>query len=244
MKVIIIDDEPLARNLIREYLEDQADITIVSECGDGFEGIKQIHQYQPDLIFLDIKMPKINGFEMLEVLDESPLVIFTTAYDEYAIKAFESNAVDYLLKPFSKDRFLMALKKCIAAEKTKHFLSNPEASTSIDHNPFSERIVIKHNGNILILQTDDILFIESYDDYVKLHTINQIYVKKKTMSFYEKHLNPMKFIRIHRSYIVNIKSISELKNSGSDTVHLVMENGTKLSVSRNGYAKLRNVWNF
>ena len=213
MNVIIIDDEPLARNLIKEFLEDQADITIVAECGDGFEGIKQIQQHQPDLIFLDINMPKINGFEMLEVLDESPLVIFTTAYDEYAIKAFESNAVDYLLKPFSKDRFLMALKKCIAAEKTKHFLSNPEATTSIDHNPFSERIVIKQNGNILILQTDDILFIESYDDYVKIHTNNQIYVKKKTMSFYEKHLNPMLFARIHRSYIVNIKSISELKSS-------------------------------
>lgn len=244
MKVIIIDDEPLARNLIKEFLEDQPNITIVAECGDGFEGIKQIQQYQPDLIFLDIKMPKINGFEMLEVLDESPLVIFTTAYDEYAIKAFESNAVDYLLKPFSKDRFLIALKKCIAAEKTKHFLSNPEASISIDHNPFSERIVIKHNGNILIIQTDDIIFIESYDDYVKIHTTNQCYVKKKTMNFYEKHLNPMKFTRIHRSYIVNIKSISELKNSGSDTVHLVMENGTKLSVSRSGYANLRNVWNF
>lgn len=244
MKVIIIDDEPLARNLIKEFLEDQPNITIVAECGDGFEGIKQIQQYQPDLIFLDIKMPKINGFEMLEVLDESPLVIFTTAYDEYAIKAFESNAVDYLLKPFSKDRFLIALKKCIAAEKTKHFLSNPEASISIDHNPFSDRIVIKHNGNILIIQTDDIIYIESYDDYVKIHTTNQCYVKKKTMNFYEKHLNPMKFIRIHRSYIVNIKSISELKNSGSDTVHLVMENGTKLSVSRSGYANLRNVWNF
>jgi two-component system LytT family response regulator len=244
MNVIIIDDEPLARNLIKEFLEDQADITIVAECGDGFEGIKQIQQHQPDLIFLDIKMPKINGFEMLEVLDESPLVIFTTAYDEYAIKAFESNAVDYLLKPFSKDRFLMALKKCIAAEKTKHFLSNPEATTSIDHNPFSERIVIKQNGNILILQTDDILFIESYDDYVKIHTINQIYVKKKTMSFYEKHLNPMLFARIHRSYIVNIKSISELKSSGSDTVYVIMENGTKLSVSRSGYVNLKNVWNF
>ena len=244
MKVIIIDDEPLARNLIKEYLEDQPEITVISECGDGFEGIKQIQQHQPDLIFLDIKMPKINGFEMLEVLDETPLVIFTTAYDEYAIKAFESNAVDYLLKPFSKERFLMALKKCIAAEKTKYFLSNPETSTSIDHNPFSERIVIKHNGNILILQTDDILFIESYDDYVKLHTINQIYVKKKTMSFYEKHLNPMTFIRIHRSYIVNIKSISELKNSGSDTVYVVMENGKNLSVSRSGYTKLKNVWNF
>jgi two-component system LytT family response regulator len=244
MKVIIIDDEPLARNLIKEFLEDQPDITIVAECGDGFEGIKQIQQYQPDLIFLDIKMPKINGFEMLEILDESPLVIFTTAYDEYAIKAFESNAVDYLLKPFSKDRLLMALKKCIAAEKTKHFLSNPEATTSIDHNPFSERIVIKQNGNILMLQTDDILFIESYDDYVKIHTINQCYVKKKTMSFYEKHLNPVSFIRIHRSYIVNIKSISELKSSGSDTAYVVMENGTKLSVSRSGYANLRNVWNF
>jgi len=244
MKVIIIDDEPLARNLIKEFLEDQADITIVAECGDGFEGIKQIQQHQPDLIFLDINMPKINGFEMLEVLDESPLVIFTTAYDEYAIKAFESNAVDYLLKPFSKDRFLMALKKCIAAEKTKHFLSNPEATTSIDHNPFSERIVIKQNGNILILQTDDILFIESYDDYVKIHTNNQIYVKKKTMSFYEKHLNPMLFARIHRSYIVNIKSISELKSSGSDTVFVIMENGTKLSVSRSGYVNLKNVWNF
>ncbi|WP_339793333.1 response regulator, partial [uncultured Imperialibacter sp.] len=188
-KVILIDDEPLARSMVKEYLSAYADIAIVDECNDGFEGVKAIAQHKPDLIFLDIQMPKINGFEMLELVENPPAVIFTTAFDEYAIQAFEQHALDYLLKPFSKERFDKAIQKWRgqqggAQQGTTELLEN----TSLPEERL--RIVVKKGSNIVILPIQTVHYLEAYDDYVKIHTKEGFYLKKKTMGHFEKVLDP------------------------------------------------------
>src|SRR5258708_17485760 len=178
MKVIIIDDEPLARGIIKEYLKNFSQLEIVAECGDGFEGVKSIAQYQPDLIFLDIQMPKINGFEMLELIDNPPPAIFTTAFDEYAIKAFETHAIDYLLKPFGKERFDKALNKWFS-QKTPNV---PTALTEEVSPPESQnRVVVKKGQNIVVLPVQRIHYFESFDAYVTILTAEGFYLKEKTM---------------------------------------------------------------
>src|SRR5689334_8877523 len=185
IRAIIIDDEPLARSLVKEYLQHFSDVELVQECGDGFEGVKAIAQLQPDLIFLDIQMPKINGFEMLELIDNPPSVIFTTAFDEYAMKAFEAHAVDYLLKPFSKERFDKAVNKWIGQ---KH-VQLPERLSEDAASPESQnRVVVKKGQNIVVLPVQRIHYFEAFDDYVKIYTTEGFYLKKKTMSFFEKTL--------------------------------------------------------
>ncbi len=242
MKALIIDDEPLARTLIKAYLKDFPEFNEVFECGDGFEGIKMINNIKPDLVFLDVRMPKLNGFEMLEVLEESPSVIFTTAFDEYALNAFEANAIDYLLKPFPKDRFNKAVKKFLTTEKTRVLLENNQLSNQIENSEYSNRIVVKHNGDVLIVPTKDVMYLESYDDYVKIHTDSHVYLKKKTMSSFENSLSPKEFVRIHRSYLVNISFIKEVKTLDRDSVEVVLKNSTSLSVSRTGYSALKSLW--
>jgi len=202
MKAIIIDDEPLARSIIKEYLQPYTNITLVEECNDGFEGIKAIQQHHPDLIFLDIQMPKINGFEMLELIENPPSVIFTTAFDEYAIKAFESNAVDYLLKPFSKDRFDKAVQKYlqqkkVSPQKTEAILESA-AQSPVQQN----RVVVKDGSKSKIIPVTQIQYLEAADDYVKIFTAEGSFLKKKTMSYFEQSLQSFQFARIHRSYIV------------------------------------------
>lgn len=238
MKVIIIDDEPLARTLIKEYLQPYKDIEIVQECNDGFEGLKAIQQHAPDLIFLDVQMPKLNGFEMLELLDNPVNVIFTTAFDEYALKAFEANAIDYLLKPFSKDRFDKAFQKFIsqsASSSYQDMIADPEGS----HPDYSNRIVVKVNGNIRIIPVSDVMYIESYDDYVKIHTRESQLVKKKTMSFYEHTLNKKEFVRIHRSYILNLAFLTKLEQIDKDSYCAILKDNTRLVMSRSGYSLLK-----
>ena len=177
-KVIIIDDEPLARSLVVEYLQQNSSIEIVAECNDGFQGVKAILQHKPDLIFLDIQMPKINGFEMLELLDVTPSVIFTTAFDEYAIKAFEANAVDYLLKPFSKERFDLAIQKWIEKKTTANPVKGiQELLENTTKQPDEKnRIVVKNGTDIRIVAVADVMYIEAYDDYVKI--LQQFFIKR------------------------------------------------------------------
>jgi len=239
-KIILIDDEPLARTVVKEYLQTYPDLEIVQECNDGFEGVKAIQQHQPDLIFLDIQMPKINGFEMLELLDRPPAVIFTTAFDEYAIKAFESHAVDYLLKPFNKERFNKAIQKW----KDQ---AGPEKNTAdlletASHSPAqSQRIVVKIGSKIKIIPVHDVYFLEAADDYVKVHTQDGSFLKNKTMNHFEKTLDPQQFVRSHRSYIVNIQQITRIDPYEKDNHIAILKSGAKVPVSRNGYAKLRMV---
>lgn len=245
IKVVLIDDEPLARSIVKEYLEAYNNISVVQECNDGFDGVKAIMQHQPDLIFLDIQMPKINGFEMLELLDPAPSVIFTTAFDEYAIKAFEAHAVDYLLKPFSKDRFDKALQKWMQQReqnKTEINQSNAQALVNETRSPEeSSRVVVKNGSNIRIIPAQDIMYIEAYDDYVKIFTKDSYHLKKKTMSHFEEVLEKSDFLRVHRSYIINLQQITKIEASEKGSHIALLKSGVKIPLSRMGYGKLKEV---
>lgn len=243
IKAIIIDDEPLARSLVQEYLRQHPAISVVQECNDGFEGVKAIQQWQPDLVFLDIQMPKINGFEMLELIEQPPAVIFTTAFDEYAIKAFENNAIDYLLKPFSQERFDKALHKWLDQHGQAGVKSDPvpllEAASQ--QGPQSQRIVVKTGGRIRIIPLEDIHYLEAADDYVKIHTKDGVHLKNKTMSHFEKVLDPSLFVRSHRSYFVNVQLITRLDPYEKESYSALLTTGARVPVSKTGYAKLRTV---
>ncbi|MBS1543840.1 MAG: response regulator [Bacteroidetes bacterium] len=240
IKAILIDDEPLARGLVKEYLSDHPDINIVAECGDGFEGVKAITQHQPDLIFLDIQMPKINGFEMLELLDQPPSVIFTTAFDEYAIRAFEQHAVDYLLKPFSKERFDKAVAKWRQlqprSQVSMELLSEPAAQPE-ERN----RLVVKKGNNILIVPISSVHYLEAFDDYIKIHTKDGFYLKKKTMSHYEKVLEPGQFLRVHRSYLINLQELTRIEPMEKGHHVALLKSGVRVPLSQAGYSKLREL---
>lgn len=244
MKIVVIDDEPLARMVVLEYIQQHSDMEVMAECSDGFQGVKAIMQHKPDLIFLDIQMPKINGFEMLELLDTMPSVIFTTAFDEYAIKAFESNAVDYLLKPFSKERFDQAIEKyksktvnTVTAEKHVQSLLEMASKQPDDQN----RIVVKNGSDIRIVPVQDVMYIEAYDDYVKLFTKDTYYLKKKTMSYYEQVLDQSKFFRTHRSYIINLQELTKIEPLEKNTYIAILKNGKKIPLSRTGYTRLKEM---
>ncbi len=239
MKVIIIDDEPLARSIVKEYLHAYSNIEIVAECNDGFEGIKAIQQYEPALIFLDVQMPKINGFEMLELIENPPAVIFTTAFDEFAIKAFELNATDYLLKPFSKDRFNKAI------QKYQNQPAKPEAipviETAAQGAGQRNRVVVKDGNKIKIIPVNQIQYLEAADDYVKIVTSEGSFLKKRTMNFFEQSLANHNFVRVHRSYIVNSQLITRIDPYEKDSHQVLLSSGSKILVSKAGYAKLKEI---
>ena len=243
IRTIIVDDEPLARNIVKEYLQDHVQFEVMEECSDGFEGVKAIMQYQPELVFLDIQMPKINGFEMLELIEQPPSVIFTTAFDEYAIRAFEAHAVDYLLKPFSKERFDKALQKWLT-QRTGNTgtsfvpaLLEESAQTPLQHS----RIVVKTNGKIKIIPVHEVQYLEAADDYVKIHTASGTHLKNKTMQYFEQMLDTRQFVRTHRSYIVNIQEITRLEPYEKDSYIAVLHTGLKVPISKTGYLKLKQV---
>lgn len=240
-KVVIIDDEPLARTIIREYLAAQKDeLEVVAECEDGFEGVKAILRHKPDLVFLDVQMPRISGFEMLEVVENPPDVIFATAFDEYAIRAFEHNAVDYLLKPFSRERFDQALARWMqragsrqSASSVDKLLQEPQ------QDPHLNRVVVRNAGQISIIPATDIVYIEAFDDYVKIFTATDFFLKKKTMSFYEQSLDPSVFFRAHRSFIINLQFLSRVEPYEKNGFVALMKNGKRVPLSRSGYSGLR-----
>lgn len=242
MKVIIIDDEPLARSIVREYLQQHPQLEVVQECNDGFEGLKAIQQYQPDLVFLDIQMPKINGFEMLELIEQPPAVIFATAFDEYAIRAFEAHAVDYLLKPFNQERFDRAVEKWLEIKKNQPVKNNRELLDTAALSPSqSNRIVVKNGSKIKIIPVHDVMYLEAADDYVKVHTAEGYFLKNKTMGHFEQVLDGNQFVRSHRSYIVNVHLITRIDPYEKDNHVAVLRTGFKVPVSRSGYVKLREV---
>jgi len=244
MRALVIDDEPLARMVVREYLLDFPQIEVLQECGDGFEGVKAINQLKPDLIFLDVQMPKINGFEMLELLEHQPAVIFTTAFDEYAIKAFETHAVDYLLKPFSKDRFSKAVDKYVnqaataPVKKTTEELINSVVAPSPSQH---ERIVVKTGTKVKIIPVQDVIYLEADDDYVSIHTAEGSFLKNKTMGFFEQTLDPGQFVRVHRSYILAVQQITRIDPYEKDAHIAILKSGAKIPVSKTGYVKLKAV---
>jgi two-component system LytT family response regulator len=243
MKVILIDDEPLARAILNEYLQTYSAVQVLAECGDGFEAVKAIHTHQPDLIFLDIQMPKLNGFEMLELLDKAPAVIFTTAFDEYALKAFDAHAIDYLLKPFSEDRLKIAIEKAqitIASKQNgiNEMLNNAPLIKEVQ----SPRIVIKDNHQIHIIPFSEIIYLESADDYVKIHTATRYYLKKKTLSFYEDCLPNGDFCRVHRSYIIALSYIAKVEPWEKDGAIITLKHKQiEVPVSKAGYKRLKEI---
>ncbi|MBL1212689.1 MAG: response regulator [Ignavibacteriae bacterium] len=244
IRTIIIDDEKLAREIVKNYLSKEENLELIEECTNGFEAIKAINELKPDLIFLDIQMPKINGFEMLELIDEPPVIIFTTAFDQYALKAFEVNAADYLLKPFSHERFNDAVSKAATLLKDKD--SNREKIENIvkhidEQDEFIDRVVVKTNQKISIIPTEQINYIQAQDDYVMLFTEQGKFLKQKTMKFFESRLNPAEFIRLHRSYISKLDRINEINLLEKETYQVTLKDGEKLPVSRSGYAKLKEV---
>lgn len=242
MKVVIIDDEMLARSIVKEYLQKHTQLELAQECSDGFEGLKAIQQHQPDLIFLDIQMPKINGFEMLELIEQPPAIIFTTAFDEYALKAFEAHAIDYLLKPFDQERFDKAVTKWMDQKNISTDNSTQELLETASQSPAqSHRIVVKNGSKIKIIPVHDVFYLEAADDYVKIHTQEGYFLKNKTMNHFEQVLDKQQFVRGHRSYIVNVQQITRIDPYEKDNHVAVLRSGAKVPVSRGGYGKLKTV---
>jgi two-component system LytT family response regulator len=242
INVILIDDEPLSREIIKSYLKSFPQLQVVQECNDGFEGVKAIAQHQPGLIFLDVQMPKINGFEMLELLEQPPAVIFTTAFDEYAIRAFEANATDYLLKPFSEERFKKAVDKFLEkpaappAETTRRLFDSVTPGSQQQ-----DRIVVKTGNKVKIIPVHDIQYLEADDDYVRVVTNEGHFLKNKTMQYYEQTLNPQEFVRVHRSFIIHINQITRIDPYQKENHLAVLRDGKQIPVSKTGYAKLKDI---
>jgi len=245
LRTIIVEDEELARNLMKSFLKDNESIEIIAECENGFEGVKMINELKPDLVFLDIQMPKITGFELLELLEHKPHIIFATAYDQYALKAFEYNAADYLLKPYSKDRLNEAVEKVferVSKEGAESDVADKVADFPKDE--YLERVVVKDRHKIHIIPVDQIRYIESMDDYVMIYTNEGRHMKQKTMKYFESGLNPKEFLRIHRSYIVKVEEINEIQQYEKESYIVILHDKTKLKVSKTGYKNLKEVLNF
>lgn len=240
-KVIIVDDEHLARQLMISLLLPYPEFKIVCECADGFEAFKAIQEHQPDLVFLDVQMPKLNGFELLELLDPAPHVIFTTAFDEYAIKAFDKQAIDYLLKPIIKNRLQQAIQKF----KTTYQSTSPKLGVDLSEGPlisgYQHRIVVKDNGLIRIIPEAEILYIEASDDYIKIFTPNGSYLKKSTLNSVENALDPSQFIRVHRSFLIPVSQLMRIEPYEKESHIALLNCGAKVLVSKSGMAKLKSV---
>lgn len=240
IKAILIDDEPLARAVLKEYLAPHTDIAIAAECSNGFEGVKAIQETHPDLIFLDVQMPKINGFEMLELLEAPPAVIFTTAFDEYALKAFEAHAVDYLLKPFTREKLDKAIEKFLNSGSSQKKAVTTLLSTAALP-AAAERVVVKTGGKIKIIPLQDMLYLEAADDYVKIYTQEGSFLKSKTMGYFEQSLPVHTFVRVHRSYILNITQITRIEPYEKESYLAILKTGTQIPVSKAGHQKLKTV---
>jgi two-component system, LytTR family, response regulator len=240
IKAILVDDEPLARLIVKEYLQPYTEIEIAEECNDGFEGLKAISKHQPQLLFLDIQMPKITGFEMLELIEKPPATIFTTAFDEYAMKAFETNAVDYLLKPFSKERFNKAIQKALQ-QITQQVVPDyqPLIESAVKAPLPFQRVVVKLNGKIRIIPAAEILYLEAADDYVKIHVKEGSFLKNNTLSYFESMLGEQQFVRVHRSYLLNLSMITRIEPYEKDGHLAVLSTGARVPVSKSGYTKLK-----
>lgn len=237
---LIVDDEPLARDRVKRFLRDEHDIRIVGECGNGREAISAIKAKKPDLVFLDIQMPEKNGFEVVKALDDKtmPAVIFVTAYDQYALQAFDVHALDYLLKPFNRDRLHRAVSHAREQLETRRIGQLDERLTSLikdlkAERKYLERLVVKSVGRVFFLKVDEIDYIEAAGNYVKLHSGRDAHMIRETMNGIESKLDPDRFLRIHRSTVVNIDRIKELHPMFSGDYAVILRNGTELALSRN-----------
>ncbi|MEM1183163.1 MAG: LytTR family DNA-binding domain-containing protein [Acidobacteriota bacterium] len=247
IEALIIDDEPLAREKVRGFLENESDITIVAECRDGKEALEALEEHRPQLVFLDVQMPEMDGFEVLSNVEPEhlPTVIFTTAYDQYALKAFDVHAVDYLLKPFDRERFQQAVARARSEVERRelgdmrgHIQALLEHVSERRPKP-PQRLVIKSSGRVVFLKVDDIDWIDAAGNYVKLHAGGESHLLRETMSRLEDRLDSSKFIRIHRSTIVNIECIKELQQQFHGDYLVVLKSGQRLTLSRSYREKIQ-----
>jgi two-component system LytT family response regulator len=243
LRVVVVDDEAPARALLREFLSAEPNLEIVAECENGFEAVRSIPELQPDVVFLDIQMPKLNGFEVLDLIEPGPLVIFCTAYDEYALKAFEVHAVDYLLKPFSRERLLESLRKA-----TERLGTGPGGSISsvaglarsaLPPGRFPERILLKEGSRVHVVPVDRLAYLEAQDDYVAVHSEGKSWLKSKPLAEVSEGLDPARFVRIHRSYVLNLSRLARIELVARDSRVAILPDGRELPVSRAGYARLK-----
>jgi two-component system LytT family response regulator len=241
-KALIVDDEELARKLLREMLTSHPEIAIAAECGNGMEAVKAAAEHKPDLLFLDVQMPKLTGFDVLELIErEGVAVIFVTAYDQYAMKAFDVHAVDYLLKPFSRDRFEAALERVKAQGLKKSVEAAELAAAARPAGQFAERIVVKDGTKVTLVPVAKLDYAEALDDYVSLVSEGKKHLKQQTISGLEMALDPNLFVRVHRSYIVNLERVSRIEPYGKDSKVAILTNGAKLPISRTGYTRLKKL---
>jgi two-component system, LytTR family, response regulator len=240
-RAVVVDDEELARGVLREFLSTHPDVEIVAECGNGFEAVKAVTELHPDLLLLDVQMPKLDGFEVLELLGDQVTVIFVTAYDSYAIRAFEVHAVDYLLKPFSAERLGEALDR--ARERIRSREKAPADLVSADRSRRAplERILIRDRSDVHVIPMDKIDYLESQDDYVSIRAGGRSYLKEQTLSDLEALLDVHAFVRIHRRYILNIARLARIELTAKDSRIAILTDGAKLPISRSGYARLNDL---
>jgi two-component system LytT family response regulator len=240
-RIIVIDDEPLARQLIITLMKRHPEFEVVAECEDGFEGFKMIQELKPDLIFLDVQMPKLSGFEMLELLEEPPSVIFTTAFDQYAMSAFEAHAIDYLLKPISAERFDKAIVKWKASVPKPTAANVLPALAEAQAAGYSQRIVLRDRNNIRIIPAQSIHYIEAADDYVRIVSDEGTFLKKSTLGRIEESLDPRQFVRVHRSYLIPVSQIAKIEPYEKESHIARLHCGAKALVSKSGMSKLKEV---
>ena len=248
IRTVIIEDETPAREILKHYLKDFPEIEVIEECADGFSGLKTISTLKPELVFLDIQMPRLTGFELLEVMTEKPVIIFTTAYDQFAIKAFEMNAIDYLLKPFPKERLGAAVKKAVEKIGRKKDEESGSPEDLIERMPASSsplnRIVVRKGNAINLITVDQLKYIEAQDDYVMIHHSSGKALKQQSMKYFEENLPPKDFVRVHRAFIVKVTEIKRIEPYGKDNHVAILNSGEKLPVSRSGYKHLKEELNF
>ncbi len=241
IRAILVDDEDLARQILREYLSQEEDVEIIAECNNGFDAVKAIAEWKPDLVFLDVQMPKLDGFEVLELVDSNLAVVFVTAYDQYAMKAFDAAAVDYLLKPFDANRLRTALEKARRRLGERMPGLRPAELKQAARPPgqWPERIVVKDGARVHIIPIAQLEYAEAQDDYVALHSGGKSYLKQQTISSLEESLDPLKFVRVHRSFLINLERVSKIEPYTKDSRLAILASGAQVPVSRAGYLRLK-----
>lgn len=244
LRAIIADDEDLARRILREYLAAETDIEIVAECPNGFEAVKAVNDLQPDVLFLDVQMPKLDGFEVLELIDASVSVVFVTAFDQYAMRAFDAAAIDYLLKPFTAERFRASLDRLRARANSPvppAALPRDLKLASRAPDEYLERLVVKDGPRVHVIPAAKLDYAETQDDYVALRSEGKTWLKQQTIASLESALDPRRFLRLHRSFLVNIERIARVEPNTKDTWLAILRDGAKIPVSRAGYARFREL---
>ena len=242
IRVLIVDDEELARRVLREFLDDHPDVTIVGECANGFEAVKAVSDLSPDLLLLDVRMPKLDGFEVLELLDRPVPVVFVTAYDDQALRAFEVHAVDYVLKPVSPERLAEALGR--ARTRIGQMPALPLGllqAASREPGQYVERVLVRDASKVHVIPVERLDYVEAQDDYIGLRTGGKTYLKQQTLAEIEALLDPARFVRIHRSYILNVERLARIELYAKDSRAAILADGSRLPLSRTGYQRLKTL---